>query len=49
MFSIVKVLAHFRSYILSVVVEAYVPYPPIKMMLNEPLREERWVNWIAKL
>jgi hypothetical protein len=28
---------------------AYVPYPPIKMMLSQQLREGRWANWLAKL
>ena len=30
-------------------VKAYVPYPPVKMILSQPLREGRWANWLEKL
>jgi hypothetical protein len=48
-FSLVKVVSYFRNYILTSHVIAYVPYPPIKMMLSQQLREGRWANWLAKL
>jgi len=28
---------------------SYVPYPPIKMILSQHLREGIWANWLAKL
>jgi hypothetical protein len=48
-FSLVKVVSYFRTYILTSHVISYVPYPPIKMMLSQQLREGRWANWLAKL
>jgi hypothetical protein len=48
-FSLVKSIAHFRTYILLAHIVAYVPHLPIKMMLNQQLREGRWENWLAKL
>ena len=48
-FALVKFGSHFRPYILSTPVKDYVPHPPIKMMLSQPLREGRWANWFAKL
>jgi hypothetical protein len=27
----------------------YVPYPQIKIMLSQQLREGRWDKWLAKL
>jgi hypothetical protein len=48
-FSLVKVVSYFINYILTSHVTAYVPYPPIRMMLSQQLREGRWANWLAKL
>jgi hypothetical protein len=48
-FSLVKVVAHFRTYILSAHVIAYVSHPLVKMFLNQQFREGRWKNWLAKL
>jgi hypothetical protein len=47
--SLVKVVAHFRTYILSSHVIAYVPTSPVKMLLNQQLREGKWENWLAKI
>jgi hypothetical protein len=47
--SLVKVVAHFRSYILNSHVIAYVPSSPVKMLLNQQLREGKWENWLAKI
>jgi hypothetical protein len=47
--SLVKVIAHFKTYILSTHVIAYVPHSPVKILLNQQLREGRWANWLAKL
>jgi hypothetical protein len=47
--SLVKAIAHFRTYILSNHVIAYVPHSPVKMLLNQQLKEGRWANWLAKL
>jgi hypothetical protein len=47
--SLVKAIAHFRTYILSAHIIAYVPHSPVKMLLNQQLREGRWENWLAKL
>jgi hypothetical protein len=41
-FSLVKVVVHFRTYILPAHVIAYVSQPPLKMFLNQPFREGRW-------
>ena len=35
-FPLVKVVSHFRPYILNSSVKAYVPHPPVEMMLNQP-------------
>jgi hypothetical protein len=43
-FSLVKVVSYFRTYILTSHVIAYVPYPPIKIMLSQQLREGRCAN-----
>ena len=43
-FALVRVVAYFKHYMLNNPVKAYVPNPPIKMMLKEPLREGRWTN-----
>lgn len=48
-FALFRVIPYFRSYIFNNPVKAYVPHPPIKMMLIQPLREGRWANWLAKL
>jgi hypothetical protein len=47
--SLVKAVAHFRTYILSSHVIAYVPSSPVKMLLNQQLREGKWANWLAKI
>jgi hypothetical protein len=28
---------------------AYVPSSPVKMLLNQQLREGKWANWLAKI
>jgi hypothetical protein len=43
-FSLVKVVSYFRTYIPTSHVISYVPYPPIKMMFSQYLRERRWAN-----
>ena len=48
-FALVRVVGHFKPYILNTPVEAYVPHPHVKMMLSQPIIEGRWVNWLAKL
>jgi hypothetical protein len=48
-FSLVKEVAHFRTYILSTHVVAYVPHSLVKMLLNQQFREGRWENWLEKL
>jgi hypothetical protein len=48
-FSLVKVVAHFRTYIFSSDVIAYVSHPLVKILLNQQFREGRWENWISKL
>jgi len=47
--SLVKEIAHFRTYILSNHVIDYVPHTPINMLLNQQLNEGRWVDWLAKI
>jgi hypothetical protein len=47
--SLVKEVAHFRTYILSSHVIAYVASYPVKMLLKQQLREGNWANWIAKI
>jgi hypothetical protein len=47
--SLVKAVSHFRTYILSSHVIAYVPTSPVKMLLNQQLREGKWENWLAKI
>jgi hypothetical protein len=47
--SLVKAISHFRTYILSTHIIAYVPHSPVKMLLNQQLREGRWENWLEKL
>jgi hypothetical protein len=45
---LVKEIAHFRTYILSAHIIAYVPHSPVKM-LNQQLKEGGWENCLAKL
>jgi hypothetical protein len=47
--SLVKAVAHFQTYILNSHVIAYVPSSPVKMLLNQQLREGKWENWLAKI
>jgi hypothetical protein len=47
--SLVKAVAHFQTYILNSHVIAYVPSSPVKMLLNQQLREGKWANWLAKI
>jgi hypothetical protein len=46
---LVKEISHFRTYILSSHVIAYVPTSPVKMLLNQHLREGKCSNWLAKI
>jgi hypothetical protein len=46
--SLVKAAAHFRTYILSSHVIAYVPTSLVKMLLNQQLREGKSANKLAK-
>lgn len=48
-YALEKAVDDFKTYSLSVHALAYVPLPLVKMMLNQPLREWKWVNWIPKL
>jgi hypothetical protein len=47
--SLVKEVAHFRTYIMSSHIIAYVPTSPVKMLLSQQLREGKWENWLAKI
>jgi hypothetical protein len=47
--SLVKAVPHFMTYILSSHVIAYVASSPIRMFLNQHLREGKWANWLAKI
>jgi hypothetical protein len=47
--ALVKFVAHFRTYILNSHVIAYVPSSPIKMLLNQHLREAKWAKWLANI
>jgi hypothetical protein len=47
--SLVKTVAHFRTYILNSHAIAYVPSSPMKMLLNQKLREGKWLNWLEKI
>jgi hypothetical protein len=47
--SLVKAVAHFRTYILSSHVIVYVPTSPVKMLLGQQLREGKWANWLEKI
>jgi hypothetical protein len=45
----VRLVAHFQTYILNSHGIAYVPSSPVKMLLNQQLREGKWENWLAKI
>jgi hypothetical protein len=47
--SLVKVVAHFQTYILNYHVIVYVPSSLVNMLLNQQLREGKWANWLAKI
>jgi hypothetical protein len=36
-------------YILNSHVITYVPSSPVKMLLNQQLREGKWANWLEKI
>lgn len=40
-FTLVRVISHFRTYIPRNSVKHYVPHPPVKMMLSQPFQEGR--------
>jgi hypothetical protein len=46
---LVKTVAHFPKYILKSHIISYVPSSPMKMLLNQQLREGKWDNWLAKI
>jgi hypothetical protein len=46
---LVKVVVHFQTCILNSHVIAYVTSSPVKMLLNQQLREGKWANWLAKI
>lgn len=48
-FALVRVVSHFRPYILTIAIKAYFPHPLVKMMLSQPFQEGRWANWLEKL
>jgi hypothetical protein len=45
----VKTISHFITYILSNHVIAYVLHSPIKILLNQQLKEGIWSNWLTKI
>lgn len=47
--ALIKVAAHFQTHILNSHVISYVPSSPIKMLLNQYLREGKWANWLEKI
>jgi hypothetical protein len=47
--SLLKLVAHFQTYILKSCVIAYVASSPVKMLLNQQLREGKWENLLAKI
>jgi len=47
--ALVKVVSHFHTYILKSHVISYVPSSPMKMLLNQQLREGKWDNWLEKI
>jgi hypothetical protein len=46
---LLKAVAHFQMYILNSHVIAYVPSSPVKMLLNQQMREGKWANWLEKI
>lgn len=48
-FALVRLVPHFKPYILNSYVKAYVPHLLVKMMLSQPFGEGRWANWLKKL
>lgn len=48
-FALVRTISYFKSYILNNPIKSYVPHPPIKIMLGQPLQKGRWANWLVKL
>jgi hypothetical protein len=47
--SLVKAVAHLCTYILNYYVISYVASSPVKMLLNQQLREGKWDNWLEKI
>jgi len=47
--ALVKEVAHFQMYILNSHVIDYVPSSPMKMLLNQQLREGKWANSLVKI
>jgi hypothetical protein len=47
--SLVKAISHFKTYIISTHIIAYVPHSPVKMLLNQQLRERTWESWLEKI
>jgi len=47
--ALVKVVAHFQMYILNSHVIDYVSSSPVKILLNQQLREGKWANWLEKI
>jgi hypothetical protein len=46
---IVKIVAHFWTYILKSHVIFYVPSSPVKILLSQQLREGEWANWLENI
>jgi hypothetical protein len=46
---LVKAIAYFGTYIFSTHVISYVPYSPVKILLNQQLGEGTWENRLYKL
>jgi hypothetical protein len=44
--ALVREVEHFWMYILNSHIIAYFPSSPMKMLLNQQLREEKWANWL---
>jgi hypothetical protein len=47
--ALVREVTHFWTYILNSHVISYVPSSPVKMLLNQQLREGKWANWSEKM
>jgi hypothetical protein len=47
--ALVKEVVHFQTYIVNSNVIAYFPSSPVKMILNQQLREGKWANWMVKI